>query len=573
MSSSRLVSAGLTTAAVVALLVAAAGTHVTIAAGVALAVLLGIAVRLRRRFASEGTSAMGAYAPARLLVAATLLLCLSSTGRDGWSGLATVLAAMSALATSFEPQAAQVWRRGSRFVRNVPGLEAEMAPARRGSLIVLGNLTILAACALSVWLPVVGTVLALVLALALTVVAGVWTRTSLASARNLDERVHDALARLGPALMVYLTGPGGTQYQLGVWLAQLEALAEPPVIVVRETPLARRVAEMTGLPVVAAPTLANLEAVHAPTFRVCLYVNNGAKNSHNIRYRELTHVQLLHGDSDKPSSFNPVTAMFDKIFVAGEAGADRYAAHGVDIPREKFEIIGRPQVADITTAGSGNDDFTVLYAPTWSGFNSDNNFGSLEHGEDIVRLLLARSWRVIFRPHPFSLRDPVSVGRIDAVAALLRDDSSATGRRHVGPEAQGELSLVECFNGSDALVSDVSSVAADYLYSEKPFVITQVTDQEPQDFLAEFPLAGAAYVARTSDPQSLRTAIDQLSHDVRRDVRLSMRTYYLGDIPRETYAEAFPRAVAALLEANPRYALEETRPLGDILDVEDDAQA
>ena len=52
-----------------------------------------------------------------------------------------------------------------------------------------------------------------------------------------------------------------------------------------------------------------------------------------VRFNQLTHIQLLHGDSDKASSFNPVTAMFDRIFVAGQAAIDRYAANGVLIPR------------------------------------------------------------------------------------------------------------------------------------------------------------------------------------------------------------------------------------------------
>src|SRR5690625_5823159 len=65
----------------------------------------------------------------------------------------------------------------------------------------------------------------------------------------------------------------------------------------------------------------------------------------------MTHVQLLHGDSDKASSFNPVTAFYDNVFVAGQAGIDRYENNGVDIPKHKFTIVGRPQVESVEQQG------------------------------------------------------------------------------------------------------------------------------------------------------------------------------------------------------------------------------
>jgi CDP-glycerol glycerophosphotransferase (TagB/SpsB family) len=291
---------------------------------------------------------------------------------------------------------------------------------------------------------------------------------------------------------------------------------------------------------------------------VSLYVNNGTKNTHNIRYGDLTHVQLLHGDSDKPSSFNPVTAMFDKLFVAGEAGIDRYWKHGIPIPREKFEIVGRPQVAGIELADARpkGQAFTVLYGPTWTGFNTDNDFGSLPVGPSIVSGLVRRGWTVIFRPHPFSLRDAVSHAHIGEIEEILRADTAASGRQHVfGEDASAAMTLVDCFNASDALVSDVSSVPADYLYSEKPFVIVQVGDGPVDAFLAEFPLGRAAYVARAVDPGSIEAALDGLAHDTLAGVRREMRTFYLGNIPRDTYAQAFPAAVRALVQANPAPAV------------------
>ena len=547
-------SAATTAVAAAALLLAAIDVSVWLPLALAGASLVAVLVFLRRRLRGTGTRALGGYAPARSIVAATVVVCLGRTELDVANAFATCAAVVALVLMPFEPAAGSIWRAGTRTVANLPGVELDTFARRRGATVVVLSSSIVLACAgVSVYVPTLGFVAAAG-ALALGAAAGWWTLDAIRRRPTLAGRLSAGLEAYGAPVMIYLSGPGGTEYQLGVWGKQFEELGLKAVVVVRETTLAHKVASMTPLPVVGASSLSDLEVVHVPSFRVCLYVNNGTKNTHNVRYGDLTHVQLLHGDSDKPSSFNPVTAMFDKVFVAGQAGIDRYWNHGIPIPREKFEIVGRPQVADIQRAVVPRDPakpFTVLYGPTWTGFNSDNNFGSLHAGATIVSGLVRRGWTVIFRPHPFSLRDAVSRGHIAAIEDVLRADAAASGRAHVfGEEASATMTLVDCFNASDALVSDVSSVPADYLYSEKPFVITQVGDAPLDEFLAEFALGRAAYVARTSDPASVEVALDGLGNDTMLDVRREMRTYYLGDIPRVTYAETFPAAVRALVEAN-----------------------
>jgi CDP-glycerol glycerophosphotransferase (TagB/SpsB family) len=146
------------------------------------------------------------------------------------------------------------------------------------------------------------------------------------------------------------------------------------------------------------------------------------------------------------------------------------------------------------------------------------------------------------------MQDRHEAAHVARIEALLTADDAARGRRHVfGAQASTAMSLVECFNVSHALVSDVSSVPADYLYSGKPFVITQVDDADPAAFVAEFALARGAYVARLREPGSLAGAVAGLALDTLGSVREEIRKYYLGDIPRETYARTFRDAVRTLV--------------------------
>src|SRR5690625_6533680 len=71
------------------------------------------------------------------------------------------------------------------------------------------------------------------------------------------------------------------------------------------------------------------------------------RNNHMVRYSGLTHIQLLHGESDKASSANPVTRMYDRDFVAGQAAIDRFEKFGVSMHPDIFRIVGRPQVEEV----------------------------------------------------------------------------------------------------------------------------------------------------------------------------------------------------------------------------------
>src|SRR5699024_9935482 len=167
-----------------------------------------------------------------------------------------------------------------------------------------------------------------------------------------------------------------------------------------------------------------------------------------------THVHLNHGDSDKPSSYHPMIAMFDQVFVAGQAAVDRFARHGVVVPQEKFVRVGRPQVADIVdhTVDPLPGAPTVLYAPTWRGGVRDMSFSSLPRGERVVQALLDAGVRVIFRPHPYWRRDKGSAAAVARIDALLAA-ASTPERPHVTSDRAATASIVDNINRSDALVT------------------------------------------------------------------------------------------------------------------------
>ena len=363
------------------------------------------------------------------------------------------------------------------------------------------------------------------------------------------------IAAYEPRFAVYFGSSIGADYQVGMWLPYFHRIGQPFVIITRTMGAMNAISELDPtVPVIFRPTLRSLEEVIVPTMTTTFYVNNAVRNTHFIERRELMHVWLNHGDSEKPACFNPVHAIYDKIYAAGQAGIDRYARHGVDIAHSKFEIVGRPQVERISRARGPIDSLenvTVLYAPTWRGPYADSRVYSLPMGERIVRGLLDRGVRVVFRAHPFNYRFPESAAAIQRIGRMLANDRRATNREHLwGAAAETDLTVEDCFNLSDAMIADVSAVVSDYLQSGKPFSIVSV-GRTVENLIEEVPAARAAYVL-SDDLGDLAEVLDNLLvSDPLAPKRDQTRVYYLADFPAASYADGFLSAARRTLEHPP----------------------
>jgi hypothetical protein len=469
---------------------------------------------------------------------------------DHTSALGWVTMALVALLPLGEPLVARVAPGRKLRVANLPGIPDHRRPVFPINLVLLADLLASVVTTGLLLLAVPGGALLPVpiIAVALMVVFMADVLRRVRSSISADNELFSAVDAYAPTFVLYYGVATGSEYQVKMWMEYLERIGEPFIVILRHRSTFGKIRGMTDVPVVARTSMRQLDDVMVPSVTTAFYVNNSAVNAHLVRYPEITHVQLLHGDSDKATSFNPITAMFDKIFVAGQAGIDRYANNGVDIPAQKFEIVGRPQVEAVAHRTEANIPVrTVLYAPTWEGHFADTNYGSLAVGPVIVRALLARGIRVIFRPHPYSYRNPEASESIRTIKDLLAYDRESGSLEHLwGTTAEKEMSVFDCFNAADAMISDVSSVVPDFLYSGKPYSVVCMQGAT-EDFASEFPLAGAAYVI-SRDLSDLDEALDDLLlHDRKEEQRRQTRRYYLGDFPPEHYADGFLDAARALI--------------------------
>ncbi|WP_229891086.1 hypothetical protein [Streptomyces lavendofoliae] len=209
-----------------------------------------------------------------------------------------------------------------------------------------------------------------------------------------------------PTVALYFSGSDDSAYQVNMWLETMEQIAGRPVIIMRERTLVQKL-QPTSVPILCVPGGQHLMAMDLSSIRVTLYPANVGKNIHMLRVPTMKHVFIGHGDSDKLASVNPFSKVYDEVWTAGRAGRDRYALADVGVRDEDIVEVGRPQLAPIRTwtGTPGNPIPTVLYAPTWEGWdNNPGNTSLLLAGENIMRRLLnaPRPVRVIYKPHPFT---------------------------------------------------------------------------------------------------------------------------------------------------------------------------
>jgi hypothetical protein len=522
----------------VTLLVAALGAPaaVVLALGVVLAVLVALGVRtdVAQPLPPAGLGGLG-----RLLVVAAALLPVAAEPVTRWFPLLLLGAAVVA-----EVAYANVTQVAVPFSSHLPGIDVRPAARFRPWWVgYTGAATAVVVLAfvllpLPVWPAWVVAVAALLLAGVALVDAASWV----VQRRRAERRLHQTLTAYGPRFALHWDAQPGTGYQIGRWIPYLDRLGVPYVVFVRNPASFAEAERLTGQPVLVRRGSRDMDAVMVSTLRCVFYVNNALRNVHVVRYAGVRHVQLNHGDSDKATSYNPVFRMFDRNFVAGQAAVDRFGAHGISTAPDFFEIVGRPQVEDVAVAVPGTPVRRVLYAPTWAGMHADSAYSSLPVGPAIVRGLLARGCTVVYRPHPYTRRNPELMAASEAITALLAEDRARTGTEHVyGTQAEQVWSIVDCFNAVDALVSDVSSVVPDFLYSEKPFAVAAMVGSV-EGFFDEMPVARGGYVL-ARDASNLDAVLDDLlGADPQRAERHRLKTYYLGDFPADRYADAFLEA-------------------------------
>ncbi len=372
-----------------------------------------------------------------------------------------------------------------------------------------------------------------------------------------DRRYHNL--PLQADVLVYFPDDPTKIYQLAQWLPILAQLQPHHrlLLLTRNLGTFRALQEMTDLPLIFCRRLRDLnDALQAADPAVCLYVNNSATNFQVLGWPRALHLHLNHGESDKISMATNQAKAYDRVLVAGPAAVQRYVDNLIDLDVDKLVQVGRPQLdLQFPEVLPKSSRTTVLYAPTWEGEIPAMDYSSVgRFGVPLVEQLRSAGHRVVYKPHPKILTGTREVRRAhDEIVALLsrpEDESAAADERDV---VELDAPILSLFRHTDVLISDVSSVALDWLYlcTERPLWITDAR-ADRDALLSASPLASRAYVLDASGVPELGSRVsDSLVADELAAARSEARAFYFGDLqPGESTA----RFLAAVEEALQRRA-------------------
>lgn len=438
-----------------------------------------------------------------------------------------------------------------------------------------------------------------------------YLRRKVPAAPSVLRSIDQWLREYRPTVVLYFSGSKESAYQVNMWLDTMAQVDGRPLVIMRERFLVTQLDE-TAVPVICVPSATHLMNLDLSMVRVALYPSNVGKNIHLLRVPTMKHVFIGHGDSDKIASVNPYSKVYDQVWTAGRAGRDRYAMADVGVRDEDIVEVGRPQLSMIKpwTGAPKNPIPTVLYAPTWEGWDDNpGNTSLLLAGENIVRGLLhaEEPVRVIYKPHPFTgirskqakavheriqqmvvtaaeecAADPrwrteasaaqaeqsaarAELARIEARLGVLtgpgRQGGDETEKSRVSlaePERLSEITrlsaewnaaywrsfgwwehkvitgpeprLYDCFNESDGMVSDISSVVSDFIASGKPYAVTDSAGLGEEEFKRQNTAVRAAVILSNSAKEldELLAAVADPAADTRAEARRALKEYLLG---------------------------------------------
>jgi hypothetical protein len=197
------------------------------------------------------------------------------------------------------------------------------------------------------------------------------------------------------------------------------------------------------------------------SIKVFLYVTNRPNNFNYLsKYPHIKHVFVGHGDSEKAASASRFSKVYDYLLVADDNAYMRYIKNKVELPRSSFIMMGAPTLPGLNLRAEKSSLQNILYAPTFEGKSDPANYSSLSKvAAALEETARQGAFKFCFRPHP-------GTGQRLADYEGIKNQLKAA----INPEATPKLKI-EQFNWSDAIVTDISGVLSEFLFTGKPIII------------------------------------------------------------------------------------------------------
>ena len=201
-----------------------------------------------------------------------------------------------------------------------------------------------------------------------------------------------------------------------------------------------------------------------PDFRGFIYVVSNMDNAAVMHeFPDAAHVWIGHGESAKKANAHRTASVYDSVLVGDYEAVGRYPRAIRRRVRDGACAIGVPIVEGLRADpwDLPRPIRSLVYAPTWEGRGPNVDYGSLtEAGVALLEAmpaLAARGTTVLLRHHP-------GTGARQPELREILDQLRAAGA------VRGE-SKAEDLMRADVIISDISGVTSEFLFTRKPAIL------------------------------------------------------------------------------------------------------
>lgn len=147
----------------------------------------------------------------------------------------------------------------------------------------------------------------------------------------------------------------------------------------------------------------------ALTGQTIFYAFNAQSNCRFVANRNLKHIFITHGESNKVSSVKPIIRIYDHVIMAGKLSLERYYRSGLfdqhDVETKRLIMMGDTFIGRTGFSSDKSCKPALFYAPTWEGGLESENYSSLVNIDLVYEVLVTalkelRLKTIVVKPHP-----------------------------------------------------------------------------------------------------------------------------------------------------------------------------
>jgi hypothetical protein len=287
-----------------------------------------------------------------------------------------------------------------------------------------------------------------------------------------------------------------------------------------------------------------------PTLKAILYTSNTGNNLHLLRFNQLSHVFIGHGDSDKSGSAHKFFRAYDEVWAAGQAHIDRFENAPFSTNHMVFRRIGRPNLltlldSDLSLPPACLETATapkILYLPTWEGVFAEQSYTSLYSSVELLTTAArALNAAVTIKLHPQTGSKNRALRKADADLVKALGEANLT----VDMIDRG-VRLDEVLPLAGVVICDISAVLSECLVVDVPIFVYRPDQTNIK--LAKSKMDPEYFAYLFSDTAGLRLQLQDFLQNGDRFARqrAEAREYLLGasDTARGAFRQELQRICA-----------------------------